>query len=325
MPDLDPLRAKLPALWMRLIGLLHPGQADEEFRAEIEFHIAMHTEDCVPVGLTPEEARRQTLIRLGGAEQTRQAYRERATVPLIEGVLQDVRFALRQMRRAPGFTLTAVLTLALGIGANTVIYTLVDSILLRPLPYARQDRLMRISGNTSPAFPKGWIRELGMHSKAFAAIAGYGADAESNLSDSDTPDRVFGAVVTVNAFDTLGIHPARGEFFTPDDAVAGQDRDVVLSYSYWQQHYGSQPAVLGRMTRIDGVSRCIIGVMPAGVHFPYADTQFVIPVSDRRDEALDPWTTFDLHAFGRLADGVAPGQAQAELRRLHTVLLPLFP
>ena len=199
----------LRALWMRLV----PGERTQtDFDAELASHLAMHIEDGMRAGLTPEEARRQALIRLGGAEQTRQAYRERSSLPFFESISQDVRFALRQMRTAPAFALTAVFTLALGIGANTVIYTLVDSILLRPLPYAQQDRLMRISGDKSPTFPKGWIRELGRNSKSFEAIAGYGPDEESNLSESGTPDRVFGARVTVNAFDVLGIHPALGSF-----------------------------------------------------------------------------------------------------------------
>jgi predicted permease len=316
---------QLRAFWMRLRGLSKSQQQESDFEAELASHIDHDADEGVRAGLSPEEARRQALIRLGGAEQTRQAYRERKTLPPLESVMQDVRFALRQMRKAPGFTLTAVLTLALGIGANTVIYTLIDSIMLRPLPYARQDRLMRITGTTLPALPKGWIRELGNNSKAFASIAGYGTDAESNVSDGDTPDRVFGATVTVNAFKTLGIEPALGDFFTAEDAIAGQDHDVVLGYGYWRQHYGGSPSVLGRTVRIDGVSRRIIGVMPAGVHFPYADTQFVVPISYRRDDPTDPWAVFDLRAFGRLSDGVAPAQAQAELRRLHNMLLPLFP
>jgi predicted permease len=319
---MDRLRAKLRALWMRM---LHARGAQDDFDAELESHVAMHTEDGVRAGLSPEEARRQALIKLGGAEQTRQAYRDRATLPPMEGVLQDLRFALRQMGKAPGFTITAVLTLALGIGANAVIYTLVDSILLRPLPYAQQDRLMRIAATTAPALPKGWLRALGQNSKGFTSIAGYGADAESNVSENDTADRVFGASVTVNAFETLGIRPAVGDFFGADDAVAGEDHDVVLSYAYWRQRYGDSPAALARTIRIDGVSRRIIGVMPAGVHFPYADTQFVIPVSYHRENPLDPWTVLDLHAFGRLADGITPLQAQEELRRLHGILLPVFP
>lgn len=319
---------KVRALWLRLRGVFIRSKAIE-FDAELESHIAMDADAAVRAGLSREEAHRQAVLRLGGAEQTRQAYRDRATLPPVESILQDVRFAMRQMRRAPGFTITAVLTLALGIGANTVIYTLVDSILLRPLPYAHQDRLVQIigtstNGNTSP-FPKGWIRELNSHSHALSSIAAYGADAESNLSDSDVPDRIFGAAVSVNAFDTLGIHPALGDFFSADDAIAGQDHDVVLSDGYWRQHFGGSPSALGRTLRIDGVSRRIIGVMPTGVHFPYADTQFVIPVSYRGDDPLDPWKTFNLQAFGRLADGVAPGQAQAELRQLNPMLLTLFP
>jgi predicted permease len=316
---------QLRAFWMRLRGLSDSQQQESDFEAELASHIEHDADEGIRAGLSPEEARRQALIRLGGVEQARQAYRERKTLPPLESVMQDVRFALRQMRKAPGFTLTAVLTLALGIGANTVIYTLIDSIMLRPLPYARQDRLMRITGTTLPALPKGWIRALGENSKAFASVAGYGTDTESNVSDGDTPDRVFGTTVTVNAFNTLGIEPALGDFFSAEDAIAGQDRDVVLSYSYWREHYGGSPSVLGRTLRIDGASRRIIGVMPAGVRFPFADTQFVIPASYRRDSVNDPWTVFDLHAFGRLNDGVAPAQAQAELRRLHGILLPLFP
>lgn len=313
---------QLRALWTRVV---RGRQVGEDFEAELESHVAMHTDEGVRAGLSADEARRQALIRLGGEEQVRQAYRDRASLPPLEGVLQDVKFALRQMRKAPGFTITAVLTLALGIGANAVIYTLVDSILLRPLPYAQQDQLMRITGEKSPVFPKGWIRELGKNSKAFESISGYGPDAESNLSDSGAPDRVFGAKVIVNAFKTLGIRPALGDFFSAQDAIAGQDNDIILSYGYWRQHYGGAPDVIGRTLRVDGVSRQIIGVMPVGVHFPYADTQFVIPVSYRGDAPFDPWSNFDLQAFGRLAHGVTPAQAQAELRRLHSILLPVFP
>ena len=242
-------------------------------------------------------------------------------------MLNDLKFAFRQLLKSPGFTLTAVLTLALGIGANTAIFSLVDSIMLRPLPFAQQDRLAKISYGTGEIgfFPKGWIRALGEHSASFAAISGFGADAESNVAEADSSDRVFGAEVMANAFDTLGIHPAVGSFFTRQDEMAGRDSVVVLSYGYWQQRFAQDPNVIGQTLRIDGVSRRIIGVMPAGVRFPYSDTQFVTPVAFKGGDPIDPWRTFDLRSFGRLKDGVTPAQAQAELRRLHTTLLPLFP
>ncbi len=242
-------------------------------------------------------------------------------------MLNDLKFAFRQLLKSPGFTLTAVLTLALGIGANTAIFSLVNSIMLRPLPFPKQDRLAKIEYGIGEIgyFPKGWIRALGEHSNSFAAISGFGADEESNVAGTDSSDRVFGAVVMANAFDTLGIRPALGSFFTRQDELAGRDAVVVLSYGYWQQRFAQDPNVIGQTLRIDGLSRRIIGVMPAGVRFPYGDTQFVTPVAFKGGDPLDPWRTFDLRLFGRLKDGVTPAQAQAELHRLHTTMLPLFP
>jgi predicted permease len=245
----------------------------------------------------------------------------------------DLRYAVRQLRKSPGFTLTAVLTLALGIGANTAIFTLIDSILLRPLPFPQQDRLMRIGytdegGRGNPlyaTFPKGWIRALGEHSNGFTALSGFGPDAESNVGDANSSDRVFGAAVMANALDTLAVPPALGRFFYPDDAIAGHDPVVVVSYGYWRQHFAESPAAIGQTIRIDGVDRRVIGVMPAGVRFPYADTQFVTPVTFKGGDALEAWQNFDLRAFGRLKSGVTAAQAQGELRRLQPKLLPLFP
>ena len=241
-------------------------------------------------------------------------------------ILQDIRYALRQMRKSPGFALTAIVTLALGIGANTVIYTLIDSILMRPLPYPAQDRLMLVTAPvTATVYPKGWIRDMGARSRSFAAIAGYGADAESNLSSSDKAERVFGSEVTVNTLDLLGIRPERGTFFSKADQVAGEDHDVVISHDYWKQRFGGDPSAVGNSIRVDGVWRRVTGVMPAGVHFPYADTEFVVPVSFRGDDAIEAWQFFNLHIIGRLADGVRPGQAQAEIRNLHGQMLGDFP
>ncbi len=314
----------LRALWMRL-SRTH--NTSNDFDAELESHLALHTDDGVRAGLSPEEARRQALIQLGGMDQARQAYRDRATVPRFDAILRDARYALRQMRRAPGFTLTAVLTLALGIGANAVMYTLVDSILLQPLPYAHQDRLMRIQYDPDDAsfYPKGWLRALAEHSSAFKSISGYSADAESNVDQGNVPSRIFGAEVMTNAFDTLGLEPAAGRFFTSDDARASNQPIVVLSYGYWRQLFGTNPQAIGQTIRIDGQWRRIVGVMPAGVHFPYSDTQFVTPVTFDPTNPIDPWNSFSLRAFGRLNNGFVPAQAQAELHRLHGILLPLFP
>jgi predicted permease len=244
-------------------------------------------------------------------------------------VLADFRFAFRQLRRAPGFAITAILTLALGIGANTAIFSLIDSIMLQPLPFAQQDRLMRIgygNGQTETSFfPKGWLRAIGEHTQSFSSVSGFGPDAESNVGDAGEPARVFGAEVMTNALDTLGIQPSAGRFFTADDGIVGHEPVVLLSYGYWREHYGAAPMAIGQTVRIDGVSRRIEGVLPPGVRFPYADTQFLTPVTFKGGDATDPWIPFDLRAFGRLKDGVTPMQAQAELRGLQRSMLSLFP
>ncbi|HSY03444.1 MAG TPA: ABC transporter permease [Acidobacteriaceae bacterium] len=247
-------------------------------------------------------------------------------------LLQDFKFAVRTLRKSPGFTLTAVLTLALGIGANTAIFTLVDSIMLRPLPFPQQDRLMRIGYSSVPGgdpsnspFPKGWVRALGEHSASFEQVSAFGADAESNVGDANSADRVFGAEVMTNALDTLGLHPVAGRFFTANDALSSYDPVVVLSYGYWKQHFAANPEAVGQTVRIDGISRRVIGVMPAGVRFPYADTQFVTPVTFKGGDPIEAWQYFNLRAFGLLKPGVIPMQAQSELRRLYPQMLPLFP
>jgi predicted permease len=251
------------------------------------------------------------------------------TARLGEKMFADFRFALRQLRKAPGFAITAILTLALGIGANTAIFTLMDSIILQPLPFPHQDQLMRISyaeGQSSTAFfPKGWVRALGDHSSSFASISGFGPDAESNMGATGSPERVFGAEVMTNALETLNVTPALGRFFFPQDVRFGSAPVVVLSYGYWREHFAASPDAIEKTIRIDGVSRRVIGVLPQNVRFPYADTQFVIPVTFKGDDPLDPWSKFDLRAFGRLKDGVTLLQAQAELRRLQPELLTMFP
>jgi predicted permease len=300
-------------------------QVDQELDEELRTYVEMVSAEKVRRGMTHEKAYRDARVETGGVDSVKQKVRDVRFGISLERLLQDFRFGVRSLFKNPAFSIVAIATLALGIGANAVIYVLVDSILLQPLPYAQQDRLMRITASTAPVYPKGWVRALGERSRAFASIAGFGADTEFNVSDSALPDRVFGATVTTNALDTLGIHPAIGQFFNADNAVAGQDNDVVLSYGYWRQRFGGTPVALGTTIRIDGVSKRIIGVMPAGVHFPYADTQFVLPVSFQRDNPIDPWNSFDLQMFGRLADGVTPSQAQSELRRAHDLLLGTFP
>jgi hypothetical protein len=209
---------RLRALWKNFFDRK---QLDRELDEELRTYVELMSAEKVRAGMEPEEAYRDVRRETGGIDQVKQRVRDIRIGVSLERFAQDIRYGIRTFAKNPTFSLVAVATLALGIGANTVIYTLVDSILLRPLPYAQQNRLMRITGDTSPLYPKGWIRALGANSRTFASVAGFGADAEYNVSDSGLPERVFGAKVTANALETLGIHPALGDFFSADDAVAG--------------------------------------------------------------------------------------------------------
>ena len=215
---MDPLRAMLRSLWVRLIGLAQRGRADKEFRAELESHIALHTDEGIRAGLAPAEARRQALIRLGGAEQTHQAHRESRTFPWLESLLQDIRYGLRTLRKNPGFTITAVLTLALGIGACTAIFSLVNAVLLRSLPYGDPHRLVYLYTPNpqfklpvevfGPAYAD--FYDLKKQSHSFQDMTAFGQSVFS-LSSQGTAERVSAARVDGDFFRTFQSAPELGD------------------------------------------------------------------------------------------------------------------
>jgi predicted permease len=239
---------------------------------------------------------------------------------------QDVRYALRQLNRSRAFAAVAILTLALGIGANTAIFSVIDSILLEPLPFPLQDRLVQlIADPNSSNAPKGWIREYQVHSHALANVSGYSMNTEFNVTGIGNAARAFGSTVSTNLFETLGVRPVFGRFFSREEAVEGQDRVIVLSNGFWKQQFGADPNVIGRSILLDGVNREIIGVAPPETRFPDFDTQFWIPIAFKAGDMYDPWKDFAYQAIGRLRDGFTPSQAQAELQTLHREMLAKFP
>jgi predicted permease len=241
-------------------------------------------------------------------------------------LLQDIRYTLRQLNRSRVFALVAVLTLALGIGANTAIFSVIDSILLEPLPFPHQDRLMQLAAGTDYYnYPKGWIREYQRRSRSFAGISGYALNTEYNVTGGGTTGRAFGSTVSTNLFETLGVRPALGRFFSSAEETTGQDHVIVLSNGFWKQQFGGDPNIVGHTMMLDGVNREIIGVAPPQIHFPDFETQFWIPIAFKAGDAIDPWAIFGYQAIGRLQDGVTPDRAQAELRSLHREMLTLFP
>jgi predicted permease len=239
---------------------------------------------------------------------------------------QDIRYALRQLNRSRGFAIIAILTLALGIGANTAIFSVIDSILLEPLPFPHQDRLVQVFADPNASnSPKGWIREYQARSHALANVSGYSMNTEFNVTGAGSAARAFGSTVSANLFETIGVHPALGRFFLASDAIDGQDHVLVLSDGFWRQQFAADPNVIGRNILLDGANREIIGVAPTETHFPDLDTQFWVPIAFKAGDMYDPWTDFSYQAIGRLRDGFTPSQAHAGLQTLHRQMLAKFP
>ena len=252
-------------LLSRVTSLFFTRKLDADLDEELRTHIDLAIEENLDRGMSQQQARTAALRSFGGVTQIYERYREQRGIPLLEQMKRDIRFCLRQLRRSPGFAVTAILTLALGVGANTAIFTLIDSIILRPLPYPDQDRLVNISAGGF--FPKGWIRALQQNSQSFASISAYGLNAESNIAGRDSAERVFGSRVTVNTFDTLGIRPALGNFFTSENSVEGQDHVVVLSYGYWRERFAEAATSSARQFELTAFRAALSASCPPASSF----------------------------------------------------------
>jgi len=320
---------KLRALWLRILEMFRPRLGNADFDAELESHVAMHTDDGIRAGLSPEEARRQALIRLGGVEQTRQAWRERRTLPGLESMLQDVRYALRGFRRNPAFTITVIATLALGIGATTAVFSVVDRILFRSLPYAHDDRLVSV-GLVAPIIPQefmlgGSYYEWRDNQKPFEAFTSETGVQACDLTERN-PARLSCARVEQNFLPTLGISPLLGRNILPEEDRPNGPKAAIISYNLWRSHYGFDPGIVNRLIDIDGNQVRVIGVLPKDFEMPTLEPADIV-VPQALDEAAqrkaDPGAV--MYAFARLKPGVSMEQAQAALQPVFNYSLNLAP
>jgi len=316
---MDTIRAKVRAMLIRVGGLFGKGRAEEaEFRAELEAHLAMHIEDGLRAGLSREEARRRALIRLGGMEQARQAHRERRGLPWLENVLQDTRFALRQMRNAPGFTLTAVLTLGLGIGACTAIFSLVNAVLLRSLPYGDPERLvylftpdphLKIPDEViCPSY--GDFYDLRRESHVYKEMSNF-EQALFRVQQQGTTEHIGAARVDEDFFATLESEPEIGRTITPEDNQPSHAKVTIISHALWISMFGGRPDVLQRTIALDGSNYQIIGVMPAAFEYPAKSD---LPYGNPHIKSTEVWVPLALTAKDKAVRG--PGN-NVSIARLH--------
>jgi predicted permease len=251
---------------------------EDEFVRELEEHLALLTEENVSRGMTPEEARRMARVRLGGTTQLQETNREQHGWTSAETLFQDVRYALRTLRKDPGFTLVCVLTLGLGIGASTAIFSVVNGVLLRPLPYPNHERLVRI-GEKHPRNGCGLCGNFGNATyanfndleRAASTVENISAFREwsFNLTSDGEPEQVAGALVSGTFFAALGSKPVLGRMITPEDDAPGADNHrVVLSYALWQRRFGADRGAVGKTLQINAENYRVLGVMPRGFDYP---------------------------------------------------------
>ena len=256
----------LRALLTRPGGLFGSAHQEHEFTAELNSHVQLHTEDNIRAGMTPQQARRTAFLQLGGVEKTRQAYRERSTLPLIENLLQDLRFAQRQLGRNPGFAITAILILSLGICANVAIFAFVDAALIKPLPYKQPSRLVALF-ESIPLGPRFHLsipdyRDWKRMNTVFSSLDVY-EPAGFTMNTPQGAQRADGARVSDGFFDTLGVAPVLGRGFRTGEDLPSAPSHVLLSYGAWQKYYGGRKDVLGQTVTLDGAINTIIGVPAA--------------------------------------------------------------
>ena len=240
------------------------------------------------------------------------------------GLFQDVRFGFRQLRKSLGFAAVASFTLALGIGANTAIFSLVSGILLRPLPYPHPSELVSLAGSSPVAYPKGAF--VAMREQIHTMDVGtYAEGHEFNLTHVGEPIRLSGTAVSAELLSILGTRPEFGRAFAPGEDGPGRDSYVILSHDLWQQRFNQDAGIIGRSIELEGMSREVIGVMPAAFHFPSARTQLWVPLHNEPQNPSTYWAGDYMPVIGRLRPGVTLAQASAEIRLFQSHVGALFP
>lgn len=306
----------LRAFFRRLAAFISKPAGEREFHAELDAHLQFHIEDGLRSGLTADEARRQAFVKLGGLEQARERYRERRSLPVIETLLRDLRFGLRMLRKNPGFSLVAIATLTLGIGANTAIFSVLESQLWRPLPFPDSKRLvdvhvvLRENSRQWHVLSFSGYQAWRQQNHSFASLSAYNYPANRNLTIAGNSERVDVMPVVSEMFETLGLPPERGRGFRPEEEIAGNEHVAILSNALWQSRFASDESVLGKTVMIDGAAYTIVGIASPRLRWEYIDEPAIyLPLTlDPARQALR-----STYVLGRLARGVTAEQAGAEL------------
>jgi predicted permease len=309
---------RLRAWLVRLAGLWSGGRRDRDLADEIESNLQLHIADNLRAGMRPDQARREAILKLGGVEPAKEAYRDRRSVPVLENLLRDTRYALRQLRKNPGFTCTAVLVLGLGICASVAIFAFVDATLIKPLPYRDPVRLVGLFETVQfcPLCPLSYPDYLDWKrlNKVFTAADAFEGTGFT-LRTGSGAEVVSGAEVTAGFFKTLGVTPALGRDFRTGEDSPAAPRTVILSYAAWQKRYAGNAAVLGQTVTLNGQANTIVGVLPRDFHFAATGpAEFWAALHTTGSSCYPQRGCHSLHGLARLRDGVSVQTADANIK-----------
>ena len=319
---------QLRAIILRLTGIFRKEHRDRELAAEIESHLQLHIEDNLRSGMTTEQARREAILKLGGVEATKEAYRDRRTIPLLENLLQDLRFAWRQLRKRPGFTFTAILMLTIGLGASVAIFAFVDAALIKPLPYQDPNQLLHVTESTAQipranlSYPDylDWKRL----NTVLSSLSVYSGDSYI-LKTPMGAQPVRGARVSDGFFRTLGVTPVLGRDFYPGEDLPAAPKAVMLSHATWQKRFGGRMDVVGQTITLDEIPHTIVGVLAPDFQFaPSGAAEFWVAL--HADGPCDVRRScHGLEGIGRLKDGTTVASALAEFTLIARELESQYP
>lgn len=327
-PDF-PLKRRI-RLWLR--DLFHGEQSERELDSELHFHVEAQAEAYRAAGMSPEDARNAALRDFGGVQLAREECHDARGTRWLEDLWQDARYGLRMLRKSPGFTTVAILTLALGIGANTAIFSVVDGVLLNPLPYADPDQLVTLHASKTN-FPIGsisypnfldWHRDNHCFS-GFAVTRGYGF----NLTGAGEAEQVRAELVTSDFFPIFGVKPLMGRTFTPAEDEIGVGNVVAISYALWERKFHSAQDILGKSITLDGKAYVIAAVIPSNINLPlrnFAAIDVYAPLGEWPNTALrNRGAGLGIHGVGRLKPGVTIEQARADMQAVTQHLAEVYP
>src|SRR5581483_5100479 len=332
-------------LWValsRIAGLFVRSRHDDELDEEMRSHIEMLADEYVRRGMNPQEAKRAARRSFGGIDQTKESYRSQRSLPMVETFMQDFRYAFRMLTKNVGFSLVAIIALALGIGANTAIFSVINAVMLRPLPFKDPNQLFALYernpkvgyDQNNPSIPD--MIDWRNQSDVFDGLAMTAPNISVSLAGDNSPEHVNGSLVSAGLFQTLKVDPIKGRVFLPEEEDPGKSHVAIIGYGLWERRYGKYPNIVGRTVTLNGTGYTVVGIMPPGFQFPggsgtIGNTTFAPQPADvwlplaLTPNLLAARSSHSNQVVARLKPGVTLQQAQAEMNTIQGRIGEAYP